>query len=158
MFERVGAEESAALEALAWKVRGELAAAGLPVVAPGLDPVLAGGAEVDIDDGADAAGGVFVAWQASPRLRACASRAFRLKRMEEPVLRHSSVVGAAMLEAITQVLASAGFSVEDSRDEYRPQQLRVLAGPPSGQRPVWALRDDELALPGWQDGPADGAG
>lgn len=152
----MSAEESAALEALAGKVRNELAAAGLPVFAPGLDPVLAGGAEVDIDDGADAAGGVFVAWQTSPRLRACARRAFRLKQLDEPVLRHSSAVGAAMMQAMAAVLASAGFSVEDARDEYRPQQLRVLAGPPSEQQPVWSLRDDELALSGWQDAPAGG--
>ncbi|MEW1635272.1 hypothetical protein AB0469_14455 [Streptomyces sp. NPDC093801] len=149
MFERVGDEESAALQKLARRVRDELAAAGLPVVAPELAPVLAGGAEVDIDDGDDAAGGVFVGWQASPRLRACTSRAFRLKQLDEPVLRHSSAVRSAMMQAMVQVLASAGFSVEDARDEYRPQQLRVLAGPPSGQGPVWALRDDELELPGW---------
>ncbi|WP_432017177.1 hypothetical protein [Streptomyces hydrogenans] len=158
MFERVGAEESAALRKLARRVRDELAAAGLPVVAPGLDPVLAGGAVVDTDDGADAAGGVFVAWQASPCLRDCASRAFRLKQLDEPVLRHSSVVGAAMMQAMAQILASVGFSVEDARDEYRPQQLRVLAGPLSGQRSVWSIRDDELDLSGWQDGPTGGAG
>ncbi|MEV7388327.1 hypothetical protein [Streptomyces sp. NPDC091215] len=157
MFERVSAEESTALEALAGRVRNELAAAGLPVLAPGLDPVLAGGAEVDIDDGADAAGGVFVAWQASPRLRACARRAFGLKQLDEPVLRHSSVVGAAMMQAMAAVLASAGFSVEDARDEYRPQQLRVLAGPPSEQQPIWSFRDDEPALPGRQDAPVGGA-
>ncbi|AZP15092.1 hypothetical protein EJC51_02465 [Streptomyces aquilus] len=154
MFERVGSEESAALEVLAYKVRNELAAAGLPVLAPGLDSVLAGGVEVDIDDGADAAGGVFVAWQASPRLRACARRAFALKQLDEPVLRHSSAIGAAMKQAMAAVLASAGFTVEDARDEYRPQQLRVLAGPPSRQQPLWSLRDDELTLPGWQDPPA----
>ncbi|MEW2260662.1 hypothetical protein [Streptomyces sp. NPDC047869] len=157
MFERVSAEESEALEALARKVRNELTAAGLPVLAPGLDPVLAGGAEVNIDDGADAAGGVFVAWQASPRLRARASRAFRLKQLDEPALRHSSAVGAAMVRAMAAVLASAGFGVEDARDEYRPQQLRVLAGPPSKHQPLWSLRDDELALPGRQDAPAGGA-
>ncbi|MFF9624926.1 hypothetical protein [Streptomyces griseosporeus] len=104
---------------------------------------------MDIDDGDDAAGGVFVTWQAGPRLRACASRAFRLKQLDEPVLRHSSAVGAAMLQAMAQVLTSAGFRVEDARDEYRPQQLPVLAGPPSGQRPVWSLRDEELMLSGW---------
>jgi hypothetical protein len=158
VFERVGTEQSAALEKLALRVRDELAAAGLSVVAPGLDPVLAGGAEVDIDDGDDAAGGVFVAWRASPRLRDCATRAFRLKQLDEPVLRHSSAVGAAMMQAMAQVLASAGFSVEDARDEYRPQQLRVLAGLASGQQPVWSIRDDELTLPGWQDGPTGGAG
>lgn len=62
-----------------------------------------------------------------------------------------------MMQAMAAVLASAGFSVEDARDEYRPQQLRVLAGPPSKQQPVWSLRDDELALSGWRDAPAGGA-
>ncbi|GAA4560135.1 hypothetical protein GCM10023193_19400 [Planotetraspora kaengkrachanensis] len=57
------------MEVLASAVRNELAAAGLPVLAPGLDSVLAAGAEVNIDDGADAAGGVFVGSQANPRLR-----------------------------------------------------------------------------------------
>jgi hypothetical protein len=158
VFERVGAEESAALEKLAHGVREELAAAGLPVVAPWLDPVLAGGAEVEVDDGDDAAGGVFVAWRASPRLRACASRAYRLKQLDDPVRQHSSAVEAAMMQAMAQILASAGFRVEDARDEYRSHQLRVLAGPPSGQLPMWALRDDELAMPGWQDSPDGGAG
>ncbi|WP_258314797.1 hypothetical protein [Streptomyces sp. Act143] len=144
------------MEALSWKVRNELAAAGLPVLAPGINSVLAGGAEVEVDDGADAAGGVFVGWQASPRLQACASRAFGLKQLDEPVLRHSSAVRAAMLQAMAAVLSSAGFSVEDARDEYRPQELRVLAGPPSDQPPFWSLRDDELTLPGWQDAPAGG--
>ena len=156
MYERVSAEESAALEALAGKVRNELAAAGLPVRAPGMHPVLAGGAEVDVDDGAGAAGGVFVGWQVSPRLQACAGHAFGLKHLDEPVLRHSGAIGAAMLQAMAAVLESAGFTVEEARDEYRPQQLRVLTGPPAGQLPMWQLRDDELALPGWQaEAPAD---
>jgi len=138
-------------------VRNELAAAGLPVLAPGLDTILAGGAKVYVDYSADASGGVIVGWTASPRLRACASRAFRLKQLDEPVLRHSKAVGAAMMQAIAAVLSSAGFSVEDARDDYRPQELRVLAAPPSTQLPTWSLRDDELALPGWQDAPVDGA-
>ncbi|WP_030774724.1 MULTISPECIES: hypothetical protein [unclassified Streptomyces] len=150
-FERVGDEESAALKALAQRVRDELAAAGLPVVAPGLDPILAVGADVEVDDGADAAGGVFVDWRASPRLRDCANRAYRLKLLDEPVLRHSRAVGDAMARAMADVLTSAGFSVEDARDEYRPQQLRVVAGPPAGRRVVWSVRDYELTLPGWQD-------
>ncbi|MEU4091536.1 hypothetical protein [Streptomyces sp. NPDC026673] len=151
MFERVSAEELSALEALALEVRNELAAAGLPVLAPGMSPVLAGGAQVEVDGGADAAGGVFVGWHASPRVRDCASRAFRLKQLDAPILRHSSAVGAAMMQAMAAVLASAGFGVEDARDDYRPQELRVLTGPPSGQQPAWAIRDDELTLPGWQD-------
>lgn len=97
---------------------------------------MASGAEVGVDGGNDAAGGVFVGWQASPRLNHCASLAFRLRQLDEPVPQHSSAIGAAMMEAMAAILASAGFRVEDARDEYRPQQLRVLAGPPSGRRPT----------------------
>lgn len=79
MFEMVSADELARMEALARRVRNELAAAGLPVLAPGLHPVLAGGAEVMVDGGADPAGGVFAGWSASPRLQECTNRALRLR-------------------------------------------------------------------------------
>jgi hypothetical protein len=68
MFQKASAGELASRQALAQRVRNELGAAGLPVPAPGLSPVLAAGAEVTVDEGADAAGGVFVSWSASPRL------------------------------------------------------------------------------------------
>ena len=66
MFDKVSADELAGMEALARRVRNELAAAGLPVPAPGLNPVLAAGAEVMVDDGADTAGGVFAGWSTIP--------------------------------------------------------------------------------------------
>src|SRR5579863_5602653 len=114
MFERISGDELAGMEALACRVRNELAAAGLPVLVPGLDPVLAAGAEVEVDDGADAAGGVFAGWSASPRLRECASRAFRLRLLDDPLLRHSSQIAAAMMQAMATILTSAGFTVEDA--------------------------------------------
>ncbi|MBA4866667.1 hypothetical protein H1V43_36300 [Streptomyces sp. PSKA54] len=137
------------MERLASQVRNELAAAGLPVITHGLDPVLAGGAEVDIDDGADAAGGVFVGWLASPRVRASTSRAFRLRQLDDPLLRHSSAIAAAMMQAMAAILTSAGFTVEDANDEYRSHQLRVTNGPAPGNAPIWSLRDDEVPMPGW---------
>jgi hypothetical protein len=152
MFETVGSEERAGMETLAWRVRNELAAAGLPVLAPGMDSALIGGAEVSVDDGADAGGGVFVGWSASPRLRACTSRTFGLKLLDDPLLRHSSVVGAAMMQAMMTVLASAGYTVEDANDEYRSHELRVVRGPGPGVPPMWAVRDEELAMPGWETG------
>jgi hypothetical protein len=75
MFETVSSDELAGMEALALRVRNELAAAGLPVLVPGLNPGLDSGAEVEVDPGADAAGGIFVGWSASPHLRECAVRA-----------------------------------------------------------------------------------
>src|SRR5215468_11258525 len=124
MFEQVSADELASREALARKVRNELAAAGLPVLTPGLNPVLAGGAEVMVDNGADLAGGVFAGWSASPRLQACTSRALRLRLLDDPLLRHSSEIAAAMMQAID--------------------------APAQGTPPMWSLRDEELTMPGWK--------
>ena len=149
MFEKVSADELAGMEALAGRVRNELAAAGLPVLTPGLNPVLAAGAE---------AGGVFVHWSASPRLEECTSRALRLRLLHDPLLRHTSEIAAAMMQAMATILTSAGYTVQDTNDEYRPHQLRVVDGPARGVPPIWSLRDDELAMPGWKAArPEEGA-
>jgi hypothetical protein len=150
MFERVSDDERAGMEVLASRVRNELAAAGLPVLA-GLNPVLAGGAEVIIDDGADAECGVYAGWSASPRLRACAQRAFGLRQLDNPLLRHSRQVAEAMVQAMASILTSAGFTVEHSTDDYRTTNpLRVADGPVPRAKPMWSLRDEELAMPGWK--------
>ncbi|WP_051845063.1 hypothetical protein [Streptomyces globisporus] len=138
-------------------MRNALAAAGLPVLTPGLDRVLAGGAEVEVDHGADAAGGVYVGWLTSPRLRECTSRAFRPRLLDDPLLRHSSEIATAMMRSMAAILASAGFAVEDARDEYRSHQLRVVDGP-AHPAPMWTLRDEEVTMPGWQAAsPSDSA-
>jgi hypothetical protein len=156
MFERMSGDELAGMEALALRVRNELAAAGLPVV-PDLNPVLAGGAVVEVDDGADMAAGVFAGWSASPRLRECTSHAFGLRLLDDPLLRHSSQIAAAMMQAMAAILTSAGFTVEDANNEYRPHELRVVSGPAAGVPPMWSLRDDEVAMPGWEDtSPGEG--
>jgi hypothetical protein len=77
-----------------------------------------------------------------------------LTQLDEPVLQHSGAIKGAMMKAMAAIMESAGFRVEDAGDEYRPMQLRILAGPPPGRRPTWGLRDDELALPGWSQGTA----
>jgi hypothetical protein len=47
------------------------------------------------------------------------------------------------------ILVSAGFAVEDAHDEYRSHRLRVTDGPAQAV-PVWGLRDEEVAMSGWQ--------
>lgn len=149
MPERVDAETLSKLEHMAGAVRDELAAAGLQVVAPGLAPGLAVGAEVEVDAINDAAGGVFVQWRASPRLRTCAINALRHRRTDDPALHHNGAVQAAMAKAINLILTSAGFSAAEADDEYRPFGLKVAPGPGEGIRASWASRDDELLMPGW---------
>jgi hypothetical protein len=93
---------------------------------------------------------VFVGWSASPRLRECTGRAFSLRQLDDPLLRHSSQIAAAMMQAMAAILTSAGFTVEDANYEYRSHQLRVVSGPAPGVPPMWSLREDELAMPGWK--------
>lgn len=129
MSEKAGAEVLAERERIAARVRDELVAAGLPVVASGLSPVLSQGAEVTVDPFDDDIGGVSVAWRSSPQLRNCVLRSVKLNLPDDPTLAHQRVVLAAMLPAITAILASAGFTVRDSLNDYAPCTLEVLAGP-----------------------------
>jgi hypothetical protein len=146
MLEKVGAEVLAERERIAARVRDELVAAGLPVVAPGLNPVLSQGVAVTVDPFDDDTGGVSVAWRSSPRVQSCVLRAVKLSLLDDPVLSHQQVVLEAMLAAITAILASAGFTVRDSLNDYAPFRLEVLAGP--GGHPAWGLREEEVAVTG----------
>lgn len=144
MLDKVGTEVLA--ERVAARVRDELVAAGLPVVVPGLNPVLSQGVEVIVDPFDDDAGGVSVAWRSSPRLQSCVLRAVRLNLLDDPAFAHQRVVLEAMLAAVTAILESAGFTVRDSLNDYAPFTLEVLAGP--GGDPSWGLREEEVAVPG----------
>jgi hypothetical protein len=50
---------------------------------------------------------------------------------------------------MTTILASAGFTVEDASDEFRPISYGG-GGICPGRPPMWSLRDDEMAMPGWK--------
>ncbi|MER8090703.1 hypothetical protein ABTZ57_37910 [Streptomyces sp. NPDC094048] len=146
MLEKAGAEVVAERERIAARVRDELVAAGLPVVASGLNRVLSQGVEVTVDPFDDDAGGVSVSWSSSPRLQSCVMRAARHNLLDDPALAHQQVVLEAMLAAITAILVSAGFTVRDSLNDYAPFTLEVLAGP--GGPPSWGLREEEVAVAG----------
>ncbi|MFC9756923.1 hypothetical protein [Streptomyces sp. NPDC056921] len=156
MLEKVDAEVLAERERIAARVRDELVAAGLPVVAPGLNPALSQGVEVTVDPFDDDAGGVSVAWRSSPRLESCFVRAAKLNLLDDPAFEHQRVVLEAMLAAITAILGSAGFTVRDSLNDYAPFTLEVPAGP-SGS-PSWGLREDELTVSGRSTGSGGSAG
>lgn len=147
-------EESiqAGFERLAQRVRDELAAAGLPVIAPGLAPELAAGAEVRVDvwnhhfHGGEPE--VVVHWRVSPRLRSNALEAVRQGRGVTPAIRQSGEVQIAMAGALIAILSAAGFTARDRDNDMSPFDVQVLAGPDTGRRPGWAFPDEDLAPPG----------
>ncbi|WP_326615251.1 hypothetical protein OG949_40885 (plasmid) [Streptomyces scopuliridis] len=155
MLDKAGAAVLAERERIAARVRDELMAAGLPVVAPGLNPVLSQGVEVTVDPFDDDVGGVSVAWRSSPRLRSCVLRAVKLNLLDDPAFAHQRVVLEAMLPAITAILVSAGFTVRDSLNDHAPFTLEVLAGP--GGSPSWGLREEEVAVSGWSGSSPGGS-
>jgi hypothetical protein len=154
---KADAELQRKLDGIAVVVRNELAAAGLPVVAPGLLHDLSAGAEVTVEP--FEGGGVFIEWHTSPRLSRLAMDAMRHKRTNEYSFRRNAVVTRVMNDAIISILASGGFTVKEPEDEYRPLQLQVMAVPGQGTELAWEIRDDELTFPGWEqsanEGPPD---
>ncbi|MFE1442732.1 hypothetical protein [Streptomyces sp. NPDC058739] len=139
MLEKAGAEVLAERERTAARVRDELAAAGLPLVAPGLSH----GVEVTVDPFADGAGGVYVSWRSSPRLQSRVLRAAKLNLLDDPVLAQQGAVLQAMLAAVTAILEAAGFTVRDSLNDYAPCSLEVLAAPHGN--PTWEPHEEEAA-------------
>ncbi|MFE9446187.1 hypothetical protein ACFYO2_46480 [Streptomyces sp. NPDC006602] len=147
MAERAHEDARAALERLARRVRNELTAAGLPVVAPDLAPELMVGAEVTVASEADN-GAVFVSWNASPQLRRKALDALRHRHLNDPALQHQGTVLAAMARATIAILTAAGFTAQDAENDMSPFDVRILDGPGSNTEPAWAMRADDLTLPG----------
>ncbi|MER5739699.1 hypothetical protein ABT117_29065 [Streptomyces sp. NPDC002262] len=123
-FERVEGDDEAALQGLASQVAEELELAGLTVIREG---DVDAGAEIEIDKGADEAGGVYVTWSPNSRLSLAAAVAVQQGRFDEPAIQHSGMVKRIMREAIFELLRSARFGVERSGDDMRPLSIRVTS-------------------------------
>jgi hypothetical protein len=123
---------------LALGVRGELAAAGLPIAAEDLSYYFGLGAEVQVDYARNVPpGGIWVRWCPHPRLREAAvkvAEALLHECAHDPTVKHEGAVSKAMADAIFAILVSAGYKVVYSDDSLRPFALRVVSRPP---RPVW---------------------
>ncbi|MFE5712512.1 hypothetical protein ACFQ7J_17100 [Streptomyces sp. NPDC056501] len=111
----------------------ELARAGLPARRGDLDggSQTGPGAEVHVDPMAD--GGVYVDWEAGAELRTPALELFA-KGIDyadpPPVVRHHRNVHAFMRDALTGILASAGFQVEEPDPHTHGSAVHV-----KGRRP-----------------------
>ncbi|MGY3056761.1 hypothetical protein ACVWZD_001006 [Streptomyces sp. TE3672] len=123
-FERVEGAVEAALNLLADQVADELELAGLSVLKDGNAGT---GAEIEVDAGADEAGGVYVTWHPESRLSSAAAVAVQQGRFDEPVIQHSGTVKRIMRDAISAILQSSRFSVEQSTDDMRPLAIRVTS-------------------------------
>lgn len=119
-------------EAWASEARTQLAAAGLPVEAHGLDPALGAGAVVEVDPAADEAGGVYVSWRPAPVLRVAAMRCAIEQRSGDPVLGYIRALDEAMTKAIRAVLTAGGFVLDESMGDFAEGVVRVIR-PPRGR-------------------------
>ncbi|MFG3002249.1 hypothetical protein [Streptomyces sp. NPDC048340] len=123
-FERVEGTVEAALNMLADQVADELELAGLSVLKGGNADA---GAEIEVDAGEDEAGGVYVTWCPGSQLSLAAAVAVQQGRFDEPMIQHSGTVKRIMLDAISAILQSSRFSVEQSTDDMRPLAIRVTS-------------------------------
>ena len=139
-FETVGAVETALRTDLADAVRTELTAAGLPV---GDESERGGiGAQIEVDLGGDAAGGVFVTWRAGSLRVEAANRSLIDGGLDDEAIRRPGLIATTMREAMITILVDAGFDAAPSDDDMRPLALRVRT---RGVPPSAGIRADVSA-------------
>src|SRR5215467_11288755 len=122
MLERADDEILARRKALSDRVFEELTAAGLPaVLANGQGrSLLAPGAQIVVDELADAGGGVWVRWETHFVLRADAKEALSADRKDDQVIRLAGAAANAMQAAIAGILAAAGHEVAKDANDMSP--------------------------------------
>lgn len=120
----IDAHEREELQGLADDAAQALVLAGLPLSQWNGD-IASAGVEMEVDFGADAAGGLWLSWATHERLTSEAIEAVREGRADDASLRLSSAIKDAMNDAMTSILTSSGFIVEVSDDDMRPGSLVV---------------------------------
>jgi hypothetical protein len=131
--------ESAARAALAASVRDVLTGAGLPVPADAVSGDH--GAQLEVDLGDDAAGGVFVTWRVGAAHVEDANRSLLDGGFDDTAARRAGVVAVAMRDAMIEILRFAGLDARPSDDVMRPLALRV------GSTPLRATDVDTVGMP-----------
>jgi hypothetical protein len=136
-FKHVSGDALKSLNLLAELAFGALELAGLPAH---LQPksLSISGAEIDVDTGDDAGRGVYVFWHPHPAVADAAADCVQRHQFSDPIIERSGTISLHMKSAIINILTSAGFEVEESRDDLRPFAVRVIAGPPEGK--LWFER------------------
>jgi hypothetical protein len=127
-FEHVDEETAQQLRELADRVRMTLTAAGIPVI--GSSPGADGGAVIDVDTGADEAGGIYIAWRL-PRAQHDEMISYVAAGQDSlPRLRYLLEVLRAMRDAIMAILNASGLTAARSEDHNDMAPIQVLVGIP----------------------------
>lgn len=123
-FERVGDEKVAHLIDLADRARSALLRAGIPanMADGGAD---SSGALIELDEGADETGGVFVTWSVSPEFTAEVSGHLMSGELTHPSIQESGKIRAAMADAIIKTLNASGLAATLNDDDMRPLSVVV---------------------------------
>ncbi|WP_069885871.1 hypothetical protein [Streptomyces luteocolor] len=125
-FEKASLDVISVREILAARVRQELERAGIPTTLLDVkNPDNPPGAEIDVDLGADVAGGVFVKWNTSQCLRGAAGESLMRQEFQAATIKHNGAVGSLMCTAMVGILQSAGFQAIESEDDMRPSTVEV---------------------------------
>ncbi|WP_430789412.1 hypothetical protein [Actinoplanes sp. G11-F43] len=133
MIEVVPRDELIRRESLAGRVRDALAAAGLPIVAPHMSPLLGTiGAEVKVDVLVNCHAPVLIAWHTDRALtdafrRSIPSGDDEVPGYEKAPPHHYTVVVEIMSRTMTEILTAEGFTVRDSTNDFGPSTLEVLS-------------------------------
>jgi hypothetical protein len=124
-FEHVDDEASRRLRNLADRVRAVLAAAGIPVSASD-SPDPDGGAVIEVDTGADEAGGVYVRWRLPHEQHDELLSYLQDGLQSHPRVQYFFEVWRAMRDAIMAILNAAGLAAARSEDQNDMAHLQVL--------------------------------
>lgn len=116
---RASDEEVARLINVANKTRSTLLKAGIPVILAGTDAD-APGALIEVDEGADKAGGVFITWSLSPEFTAEVSSFLINGELTHPSIHESGKIKVVMIDAIIEILNAFGLTATLSEDDMRP--------------------------------------
>lgn len=104
------------------RVCRELRLAGLPAYRDGIEPDLPCGAEVHVDNGADALGGVTIEWlsrlENDPSSRSGNKASW---------LRRAGSIAVHMNTAIIGILTLAGMDARENEDDLNPPSVRVVS-------------------------------
>ena len=86
------------------------------------------GAEVEVDPGDDAAGGVFVTWMKSNEFISAVVAEVAALKQDEAIVLLSEEISRCMRDAIIRLLDDFSFEVIPYDDGQRPPSVKVISG------------------------------